>query len=240
MKYISVTFQFLLASTSSAFSSNFKNNYHVVSTLNVNGMAKCSHVKSVPSQLFAKQKLQDEDIEEEIEIILMRHKPLDCIVEQTLSEVDEGAVFINHVTPGGNADNGGLIMGDVILDISEITDEVVSNSGWNFGIDTIRNFIACKPEHDPLRMRILRGSQVMARHEAILVEFCSLPGGTDEALDTFIDGVYSDSYDILEEEIPEKSVKDPAENILDNMFQMWSDEQVEVLNEEIPGDIKDS
>jgi predicted metalloprotease with PDZ domain len=61
---------------------------------------------------------------------LKDHRPLGCTVEESLNEEDD-YVFISKLTEGGNADKAGLKVGDVVVGVTGLFEEVtiVMDSG---------------------------------------------------------------------------------------------------------------
>jgi len=169
---------------------------------------------------------QHQNFELELNVILPVHKPLGCTVEESLTTgADEDALLITRVVSGGNADKNGLTVGDVIFGVSGAYDEIVkvgAKDSVDGGIDKLKQLISCRSENTPLTLSVLRGSDIMARHEAAVEDLCLLPGGTDDGLKSCIDDIYS--ADDLSNVISEDCCTDGSECLLDDMQQMWGSE----------------
>lgn len=158
---------------------------------------------------------------------LKEHKPLGCSVEESLADEPDGAkyVFVAEVTRGGNADNAGIKVGDVIVQLSGTFDEVVDVAG--LGIDKIRSLVSGRSDENPLIIRVARGSDVKERHELALVELCII--GDDATTADCITSIYAAEEDVFQaadDDVAECNEDDGTECMLDSMWSDWSDDGV--------------
>jgi len=79
----------------------------------------------------------------------------------------------------------------------------------------------------PLSMRVLRGTKVLERHESYLVTLCTLPGGTDDDLNTCLDAIMEDNYESLDLTTKKDCTDEEGECMLDTMFGAWGDEMLD-------------
>lgn len=162
------------------------------------------------------------------EFELMEHKPLGCTVEESAVVEDDGSrsVFISKVTEGGNAEKGGLAVGDVIIGISGIFDEVEDVAGA--GIERIRTLVGGRYPDQSLHIKVIRGTDVMSRHESYLVTLCTLPGGTDDNLDECLNSIMGEVNNEIEDNNSiGMDCDEEGECMLDTMFEAWGGELLE-------------
>jgi len=119
------------------------------------------------------------------ELIIEEHKPLGCRVEESLVKDDNNSVgrqvFIARVSPGGNAERFGLMVGDIVLQVSNVFGTGLMDVE-GLGLDKIRNLVAGAEEDCPLAMTVRRGTSIKSRHDAALSAVLS--DDVDGALDT--------------------------------------------------------
>lgn len=71
-----------------------------------------------------------------IEVTMQIHTPLGCTVEESLAKPsDLELVFLSAVTPEGNADKAGLLIGDVVMGVTGVFGGLDSVVG--LGIDKV-------------------------------------------------------------------------------------------------------
>lgn len=125
------------------------------------------------------------------------HRPLGCTIEESLAVQGpkqlHNPVFISKITPNGYADQAGLQVGDVIVDVSSIFGEL--QDVRNLGIDAVKGLVTSRPDHEVLQFRVMRGTDVIHEHERALVEIITNPNyDTDDKLEegivNFIVGGY--------------------------------------------------
>jgi len=155
-------------------------------------------------------------------------KPLGCTAEESLVEQNDGskAVFIGKIVEDGNAQKAGLSVGDVIVGVSGNFDEVVDVFGLPLG--NVKGLIAGRQENDGLTIRVIRGSDVLAKHESALVDLCLLPEN-DKDVENCIETMYKADYDIKNDynedtSEAEECNDDDLDCMLDAMFNIWGDE----------------
>ena len=97
-----------------------------------------------------------------------------------------------------------------------------------------RSLIAGKPPDEVLTLVVLRGSDVLDKHEATLLDLCLLPEGQgkDIAVEQCIETLYKADYDFGngETSINDNNVcdDDDTECMIDSMFDMWESEMDEL------------
>jgi hypothetical protein len=80
--------------------------------------------------------LQQQDTTVVVEVVtLVEHRPMGCIVEESLATTVTGTVFVASVKQGGNAALAGVVPGDVIVGITGLFGELEDVSGM--GIDKV-------------------------------------------------------------------------------------------------------
>ncbi|KAL3785739.1 hypothetical protein HJC23_006308 [Cyclotella cryptica] len=181
------------------------------------------------------------------EFVLKNHKPLGCSVEESLASEPDGAkhVFVaqassgvqkiihshaSHQTivctcfqlnEGGNADQAGLEVGDVIVQLSGTFDEVIDVAG--LGLDKIRSLVSGRLKEQTLTIRVARGSDVMERHETALVDLCIL--GEDANTVNCITAIHSpeDGAYFTDNDIAMDCQDSDVDCMLDSLWDTWSD-----------------
>lgn len=179
------------------------------------------------------------DVSSLIEFHLKQHKPLGCIVEESLASVTvseedalegyEKPVFISKIKEGSFADLAGLKVGDVIMKISGMFEEDMEDVS-GVGLSRIKSLISGKPKDKLLSIHVLRGTDIKSRHEDALLELCDID---EESADTeFMSDCLSTIYQ-HEEDIPENAdcVDTDMECMLDKVFDVWNDEFPTALTE---------
>lgn len=151
------------------------------------------------------------------------HKPLGCTAEESLVVNRDGMkhVFISKIVEGGNAEKFGLQIGDVIVGVSGSFDDIIEVVGD--GLDKVRNLISGRNSEDTLILKIIRGTDVMAEHETILVEQCMLEEeGKAENIEKCIEALYQTDYTIDDKEVTVCDDSD-IDCMLDQMYSIWDD-----------------
>ena len=108
-----------------------------------------------------------------------------------------------------------------------------------------RSLVAGRTEKQFLTLVVLRGTDVLEKHEATLVDLCILPEGQgkDAAVEKCIETLYQATYDMGDIEGPDCEDKD-TECMIDSMFDMWDNDMVELRDvikekeEEAPEEVK--
>ena len=88
-----------------------------------------------------------------------------------------------------------------------------------------RTLVSGRYPDKSLKMRVLRGTNVMERHESNLVTLCTLPGGTDDNLDECLTTIMKG--ETMEDNNSIMHCDDEENCMLDAMFEAWGDELVE-------------
>jgi len=177
---------------------------------------------------FSKQYSFDDDMDNVLAFNLEKFKPLGCTAEESLFELEDGSksVFIGKIVKDGNAQKAGLTVGDVIVAVSGNFNEVVDVFG--LPLEKIKLLIGGRNENDGLTIKVIRGSDVMAKHESTLVDLCILPED-DKAIDNCIETMYKADYEIKQvsnggDNGIEECTDDDVDCMLDAMFGVWGEE----------------
>jgi len=155
---------------------------------------------------------------------LVDHRPLGCTVEESLNEQDD-YVFVSKVTPEGNAEKAGLLVGDVIVGLTGLFGGLTIV--MDAGVDKITRLVSAVPDEDPLTIQIVRGTNVLERHETAVVDLCNMSGASEKEVEScvvdFLAGGY-DADDDDENEAPGCDNDDGTECLIDDMINLWADE----------------
>jgi hypothetical protein len=96
-----------------------------------------------------------------------------------------------------------------------------------------KGLVGAVAEDEPLVLQIARGTGVLERHEAAVVDLCQTPGANDkEVQDCVVDFLafgYDTTPDVLSEEEAAADEEcnpddDEADCMIDSMLDMWADE----------------
>ena len=74
---------------------------------------------------------------------------------------------------------------------------------------------------------MVRGTNVLERHETAIVDLCNLSGASDKEVENCVVDFLSGGYDLLEDEgedMPEVSTVDDSEDLIGDMYNLWADE----------------
>jgi len=159
-------------------------------------------------------------------IKLKEHKPLGLTIEESLdTNNDPSVVFVSKLVQGGNAEKGGILLGDVLVGATGLFEDVTST--WQSGVDKMyvqtivffsprrcdvlldpyrfslsmkskphsKGLVSSVPEDDILELRVARNTGVMERHEAFVVEMCQTPGASDKEVQDCLVTFLSAGYD---------------------------------------------
>lgn len=154
--------------------------------------------------------------------VLHEHKPLGCTAEESLAPEPDmrTPVFVSKVVEGGNAEKAGIAVGDVILGITGVFDEMEDVTYSN--LDRVRALVSGRYPEQTLTIRVMRGSDVMERHESVLVSLCTLPA--DDNVEECISSIMKD--DDLDDIMTSTNGSDAdGEGMLDAMSAFWGTEQ---------------
>mmetsp|Transcript_12547 Transcript_12547/g.34806 ORF Transcript_12547/g.34806 Transcript_12547/m.34806 type:complete len:347 (+) Transcript_12547:199-1239(+) len=186
-----------------------------------------------------------------VDLELLQHRPLGCTVEESLGKSGK-YVFISKVKEGGNAQKGGLRVGDVILACSDVfgselmpivdtNDDDNNNTNDDDGsgnkeesmMDTVLDLIGARPDSEGLELRVARGTPVLQQHEAALVDLCSNPGASQTEIEDCLMDFLKESYTLPEVEMMDGSSSSEEEEcspeedddcLLDSAFDLWNQE----------------
>lgn len=159
---------------------------------------------------------------------LEEHRPLGCTVEESVDTInDPSVVFISKIVEGGHAEKAGLEVGDVLIGVSGFFGDMTPV--WQSGVEMIKILVAAVADEVPLMLQIARGTGVMERHEASIVDLCQTPGASDKQVEDcvveFLASGYDTSVSEEEENGEECSLEDDeADCMIDSMLNLWADE----------------
>ena len=177
---------------------------------------------------FSEHYSVDDKMDNVLSFDLEKFKPLGCTAEESLFELENGSksVFIGKLVEDGNAQKAGLEVGDAIVAVSGNFNEVVDVFG--LPLEKIKGLIGGRNENEGLTIKVIRGSDVMAKHESALVGLCVLPEN-DMDVDNCIETMYKADYEIKQvsnggDNGVEECDDDDVNCMLDAMFGVWGEE----------------
>jgi len=172
-----------------------------------------------------------------IDVVLKKHKPLGCIVEESLvsaifgeenviGKTSNKPVFISQMKKDSFADQAGLAVGDVIMMVSGVFNNDFEDV-YGAGLDRVKTLISGKKSEDHLKLRVLRGTDIKRRHEESVMELC-------DVMDDDVESVYlndcmqmihgSETGELLNYNEDSNCADTDMECMLDSMFGLWNDE----------------
>ena len=81
-----------------------------------------------------------------------------CTVDESIATEDFGSLFVTRVKSGGNSKDADLMVGDVIIGVSDLFDDIVKvgpDAKDGDGIDKLKNFLVCHPENMSLTLQVI-------------------------------------------------------------------------------------
>lgn len=90
--------------------------------------APTTHLYSTPQQEASSSDFLEDA--QELDLSILPHRPLGCTVEESLASRH---VFVTKVNEGGNAAKAGLLVGDVIVGMTDLFGNVIDVT--EFGVD---------------------------------------------------------------------------------------------------------
>jgi hypothetical protein len=90
-----------------------------------------------------------------------------------------------------------------------------------------KRLVSAVPVEDPLTFQVVRGTNILERHESAIVDLCNFEGENDNDVEDcvvdFIAGGYD--YSTVDNKEPDcDSDDEDAECMIDGMYNMWADE----------------
>lgn len=157
-------------------------------------------------------------------IEMVDHQPLGCTVEESINEEDD-YLFISKLADKGSAENAGFQVGDVVVQITGTFGKLTDVLGAS--VEKIKRLVSAVPVEDPLTIQVVRGTNILERHESAIVDLCNFSGENDNDVEDcvvdFIAGGYD--YSIVDDKEPNcDSDDEDAECLIDGMYNMWAEE----------------
>jgi hypothetical protein len=114
-----------------------------------------------------------------------------------------------------------------LLLVSKISFDVVAHTLLVFFFS--KGLVGAVADDEPLVLQISRGTGVLERHEAAIVDLCQTPGGSDKEVEDCVVNFLAFSYDttVSEEEKNDEECNledDAADCLIDSMINLWADE----------------
>eukprot|EP00525_Craspedostauros_australis_P003695 CAMPEP_0198116888 /NCGR_PEP_ID=MMETSP1442-20131203/15211_1 /TAXON_ID= /ORGANISM="Craspedostauros australis, Strain CCMP3328" /LENGTH=287 /DNA_ID=CAMNT_0043774817 /DNA_START=150 /DNA_END=1013 /DNA_ORIENTATION=- len=171
-----------------------------------------------------------------IELSIPDHRPLGCTVDETIADTDVPHVFVSKIVPGGFAEQAGLEVGDVVVAVTGTFGELKQVTG--LGVDSVKRHVSAVADDVPLELIVARGSDVMAKHEEVLVQLCATPGASDKAIEeSVVDYLasgfdYNNAYDGSEDEDDDDTIPDAmrldedVDGMIDDINNLWADDMM--------------
>jgi len=162
----------------------------------------------------------------EIEILTIKmddHTSLGCTIEESLHE-DDDFIFISGLAEG-IAEKAGAKVGDVIIGVTgtfgQLTDVI------DCDVEKVKFLVKAVPDEDPLIIQVVRGTNVLERHESAVVDLCNLSQETEKEVEdcvvSFISGGYD--YDDDDDDSEDKANCPGDEDcLIDDMMNLWANE----------------
>jgi len=158
-------------------------------------------------------------------IVMEDHVPLGCTVEESLHEEDD-FIFISKLTKNGNAEKAGLKVGDVVVGVTGLFGELACTIDSD--VEKIKRLVSAVVQEDPLTIQVVRGTNVLERHESMIVDLCSVAGVGDKEVEDcvvdFLSGGYDYEDDAVESDSEECEKDNDGECLIDDMMNLWADE----------------
>ena len=84
------------------------------------------------------------------------------------------------------------------------------------------------PVEDPLTLQVVRGTNILERHESAIVDLCNFEGENDNDVEDCVVDFIAGGYDLSvveDDKVAEcDSDDEDAECMIDSMYNMWADE----------------
>jgi hypothetical protein len=80
-------------------------------------------------------------------------------------------------------------------------------------------------DEDPLTLQIVRGTDVLERHETAIVDMCNMQGASEKEVENCVVDFLSGGYDLKDDDDAGLSIGvDNSEDLLDEMMNLWAGE----------------
>ena len=91
-----------------------------------------------------------------------------------------------------------------------------------------KRLVSAVVQEDPLTIQVVRGTNVLERHESMIVDLCSVAGVGDKEVEDcvvdFLSGGYDYEDDAVESDSEECEKDNDGECLIDDMMNLWADE----------------
>jgi hypothetical protein len=89
-----------------------------------------------------------------------------------------------------------------------------------------KRLVSAVPDEEPITLQIVRGTDVLEKHETAIVDLCNLSGSSDKEVENcvvdFLSGGYTE--DTSDDEAEASNSEEDANDLLDGMMNLWADE----------------
>lgn len=80
-------------------------------------------------------------------------------------------------------------------------------------------------DEDPLTVQVVRGTNVLERHETAIVDMCNMSGASEKEVENCVVDFLSGGYDMEDDdERLDFSSEDNSEDLIGDMMNLWADE----------------
>jgi hypothetical protein len=89
------------------------------------------------------------------------------------------------------------------------------------------SLVSSVPDEDPLTIQVVRGTNVLERHETAIVDMCNMQGASDKEVENCVVNFLSGGYDMEfdeNEDFAYSTGDDNSEDLLDEMMNLWAGE----------------
>jgi hypothetical protein len=73
-------------------------------------------------------------------------------------------------------------------------------------------------------MQVVRGTNVLERHETAIVDMCNMSGASEKEVENCVVDFLSGGYDLEEDDTPESFAEDDSDDLIGDMYSLWADE----------------
>jgi hypothetical protein len=89
--------------------------------------------------------------------------------------------------------------------------------------------VSSVPDEEPLTVQIVRGTNILERHETAIVDMCNMQGASEKEVENCVVDFLSGGYDLEEDDDNDDEAdlsidEDDSEDLLDGMMNLWAGE----------------